>query len=218
MASTGGLPLGNSMMFDYSRMEFNPSVEGDLKKVYPKLEKIMKGVSDKVARYIILMYDKNSPLRDFYRDLNKRKQGACEQAGIKYDSELGEAVRTFRKERKTQRKTKDGDYVDGKTFIEPDEDMLNAITEFLIYQNDRVWVMIITNENAFYEYQKKIMAEVGGEIDKDQLTAVNTKTKIMEAMDAIHNRLEGYYRQMSGDDKDIETALVRRRLTPESQA
>jgi hypothetical protein len=93
------------------------------------------------------------------------------------------------------------------------------ISQYLQYQNSRLWTMIVTNEQSFYEYQRRIMAEVGGDADRDALSAVTLKTKLLEAMDDIDQRLSKYYAQLTGSDSALEDSLTkRRRLSPESIA
>ena len=63
------------------------------------------------------------------------------------------------------------------------------------------------------------MVPVDGGKDKDILQAVEIKTKIMQSMDDIYQRLQRYYRELSGGDENLEDVIVKRkRLRPEDIA
>lgn len=193
------------MRNDYERLEFDPTVKEKLEKKYPKLKELFGDFIDRQMRYVILMYDINSPLRPLYPEIRKRKEWAADIAGYKIDSKEAEELYTLS--------------INIEGVMKPNTPLLDLILKYLSYQNNRLWTLIITNEQAFTEFQQKVMSEVGGDADKDQLSAVNIKTKILESMDAIHRRLDGYYRELSGDDTDLDDALQKKkRMTAESVA
>lgn len=196
---------------DYSQMEFNPLIKRKLLTEYPKLSQIIGERDDKMIRYVLLMYDQNSPLRKYYPDVNKRKDFAAAIAGYDADKDISkiENLKTLTENVTTE---------DGQKIV-PYEELLESISTYMTYQNSRLWTMIVTNEQSFYEYQRRIMAEVGGEADKDALSAITIKTKLLEAMDDIHKRLDRYYSELTGGDQDLETAIMlKKRLSPESKA
>lgn len=189
---------------EFSRMEFNPLIKGKLLDKHPKLKSILKEGDDRMIRYILLMYDQHSPLRHHYPDLFKRKQFAADLAGYDLDKEDVVSVYEFRI------KVEDG--------YEPYEELIELIMKYLKYQNNMVWQMIVSNEQAFYEYNRRVMMPVDGAKDKDILQAVEIKTKIMAAMDDIFQRLQKYKRELTGGDEKLEDVVVKKRLTPESLA
>ena len=198
-------------MVAFRHMEFNPTCSRKIIDEYPALQNIFSVVKDVVARYIILMYAKDSPMKKDYPSLQKRKE-AC--ANICKIPEL-DRQEVFDFVIESSELTEDGMV---KT-VEPNASALNALSGFLIYQNDRLWAMIVTNEQAFYEYQKKVMSEVSADEDKDMLQAIAIKTKLLEAMDDINKRLDSYYDTMTGGDKKVVESLTRKRMaTPESLA
>lgn len=191
---------------DYLRMEFNPTVKKNLTVVYPKLKQIVGSVDDKMLRYVLLMYDQQSPLREYYPELGKRKNFAASIAG--YDLEKDDVTELF----DFKIKNEEDEYV-------PCEAMLELIMKYLKYQNNWIWSMIISNEQAFYEFNQRVMMPVDGSRDKDILQAVNIKTQIMQSQDDIAQRLKKYFRELSGGDEQLEDAIIKRkRLSPESQA
>lgn len=202
----------------FQKMEFNPLVPNKLADEYPKLAEIFGKTDDKMLRYILLMYDITSPLKDAYPELSARKNWAATLAGYK-NNEDADFLKTFTKEVKTPVYDDKGKLKYTSKSVELHEPMLEAVQKLIIYQNNRLWAMIVTNEQAFYEYQRRVMAEIGGDADKDALSAITVKTKIMESMDDIDKRLDGYYKRLtSGDGELEETITKRKRLRPEDIA
>jgi hypothetical protein len=184
---------------EYNKMEFDPTVKKNMTVVYPKLKEIVGTEDDKMLRYVLLMYDINSPLRQHYPELGKRKEFAASIAG--YDLMKDNVVSLF----------------DFKINDEPYEELLDIIMKYLKYQNNWVWSMIVSNEQAFFEYNRRVMMPVEGNRDKDILQAINIKTQIMTSQDEIYQRLQKYYRDLSGGDVDLEEAItVKKRLRPEN--
>jgi hypothetical protein len=191
---------------EFLKVEFNPTVKKNLTTIYPKLKDIVGVVDDKQLRYVILMYDINSPLRHHYPDLVKRKQFAADLAG--YDLMKDDVTTLFEFKIKNDL----DEYV-------PNEEMLKVIMKYLKYQNNWVWSMIVSNEQAFYEYNMRVMMPVDGARDKDILQAINIKTQIMTSQDEIYQRLQKYYRDLSGGDTQLEEVITKRkRLRPEEIA
>lgn len=201
---------------DFLKMEFNPMAKKAVCVEHPKLREIVKlqldkeaekvkSKLDKTVRYILFMYDVNSPMRAYYPDLEQRKTVAADMAGFDWGVDSMEEIFEFKL------KVEDA--------IVPNDDLLNMIMEFLKYQNNWVWTMIVSNSEAFYEYNRRVMMPVEGTRDKDILQAINIKTQIMSSQDDIYQRLQRYYRDLSGGDTVLEDAVkVRKRLRPEEIA
>lgn len=186
---------------EYKLMEFDPTVKKQMTSEYPKLKEIVGSVDDKMIRYVILMYDVKSPIRKHYPELGKRKEFAASIAG--YDLVKDDVVALF----------------DFKINEEPYEELLDMIIKYLKYQNNWVWTMIVSNEQAFFEYNRRVMMPVDGNRDKDILQAINIKTQVMTSQDEIYQRLQRYYRELSGGDSNLEDAIIiRKRLRPEEVA
>lgn len=188
---------------EYRRMEFNPVVKKSLTVEYPKLKGILGEGDDRMMRYVLLMYDMNSPLREYYPELDKRKQFAASMAG--YDLDKEDVTGLF----------------DFKIKVEDEEvaydELLNMIIKYLKYQNNYIWSMIVGNEQAFYEFNKRVMIPVDGTRDKDILQAVDIKNKLMDAQDNIVQRLQKYLRELTGEDDKLEESITKRkRLRPEN--
>lgn len=185
---------------DFSKLEFNPLVKGKVLDKYPKLRATIGDADDKMVRYVILMYDINSPLKSHYPELNKRKEFAADLAGYNVSDDLT-SIFDFKLEDK------------------PNEELLDITMKYLKYQNNMVWQMIISNEQAFNEYNRRVMMPVDGNRDKDILQAVEIKTKIMESMDVIYQRIQRYTKEMFGGDESLEDVITKRkRIRPEEVA
>jgi hypothetical protein len=199
---------------EYKKMEFDPLVKKNIFAVYPKLYEIVKPKFDskdqkvkeridKMVRYILLMYDINSPLRKHYPELGKRKKFAADLAG--YDLEDVSCLFDFK--------------IKVEDEYEPYNELIDMIMLYLQYQNNWVWTMIVSNEQAFFEYNRRVMMPVDGSRDKDILQAINIKTQIMTSQDEIYQRLQKYYNELSGGDEDLDNAItIRKRLRPEEIA
>lgn len=209
--------MGPIMNLDFSKMKYNPDT--DVLKKNPELEGII-GISDlKMVKYILLMYDEKSPMKDYYPDLEKRKDFCAALAGYDNvkDSDTISSLKSMTKEVKIP--VGDPEDQKFKTSIEIWDEFVDAVLNYVTHQNSRLWAMIVTNEQAFYEYQRRVMAEVDGGVSKNSLEAISTKTKLLEAMDDIDRRLESYYNKLSGGDSAIEDMASRkRRTTAESNA
>jgi hypothetical protein len=192
-------------------MEFPPVGKKKLVEQHPKLKTIVGDlVDDKMLRYVLLMYDINSPLKNHYPELAKRKEWAASLAGYDVESEEVKSLYTL-----TIECTETSEDGKEKKVIEPHEELVNMITNIIAYQNNRTWTMIVTNEQTFYEYHKRVMME----ISEDGLKNVQVKTSLLQAMDEIDSRLEVYYRRISGEDGALEDAITKkRRITAESLA
>lgn len=139
---------------------------------------------DQLIRYIIYMYDKSSPLVRRYNNLDRRKQEAAQLAGYSQDDPSLKAYKDFQ-----------------------DQEFSDMVVDFLIYQNNYTWTMLVSNEQTFYEFQKTLLQESSMiRNDKDKINAIASKSKLMEESDKIVERINSYYKQVFVEDKLIETA------------
>jgi hypothetical protein len=208
------MPPKNESHLDFSKMMFDVSAvpQGqDLCNRFQKLGQIKEFQSyphpdrNRVIRYVVMMYDVKSPLRDTYPDLQLRKEAALDLAGFDKNAK--------------------GDYKDEKVHLimdMKDEEVNALIFEYLKLQNSRTWMMIVSTEEMFLEYQKLIMEPIkkkDGEKEKDILAAADIKKKLREECNAMDSDLERFYKKLSGDDLQVEEVIVKKkRSTPESIA
>ena len=194
---------------DFESMDFNPyGVRMDLQKKYTKIQ-IVPGLkraldgprAQELTKYILYMYDMKSPLKDYFPNISVRKTQAADLAGFNLETEENYLDNLY---------NLTGQYA---------EHFVHCISEYLISQNNRLWSMIVSNEQTFYEYQQRLREPVEAEKDKELLQALQIKSKLMEDCNNINERLDGYYRKLFGEDENVSRSVVKRkRLTPEQIA
>jgi hypothetical protein len=183
---------------DFKKMIFNPfKVKGSLKKKYPKMKMFssFQSAEDQMIAYVLYMYDQNTPMKEQFPDLKIRKEQAAILSG--YDL------------------VKDNEKLHEMFFFQSSK-IIDMVDEFLRKQNNRIWSMIVSNEQTFFEYQKKLLSPVEGDRDKDILQALQIKSKIMDDLNTINDRLDSYYMKLYGEDQELlKTIKADKRLTPE---
>jgi hypothetical protein len=153
---------------------------------------------DKLIRYTMVLYDKRSPAIKQFSNLQLRKNEAAIAAGYDLQSDAKILEKLF-------------DFTDKELQI--------LAIEFLKDQNDMYWCMITSNEQTFYEYQKALLSEVTlFTTEKDKLSALQIKAKLMDDCDTIAERVESYYGRVFGDGDANKKAKEQRSFTPEGMA
>ena len=135
------------------------SLEHDLRITNPKMEEMPSWKKHKNSKdfngkvlYILFMYDKKSPFIKKFPDLETRRKNAINESGIE------ESIVTE---------------MTDKLFV-------SMISEFLRYQNDRLWALICMNESIFLQYSNILMQttdDVRG--DKDLVQTIKLKEDVM---------------------------------------
>lgn len=102
-------------------------------------------------------------------------------------------------------------------FVDSDE-MIEMISAFLRYQNDKLWTLICVNEAMFQEYSEIVITKLDRvNNDKDLITAITTKEKVREYMDKTRKDLEAYLNEFYAGDKELEEIHQKMvRFSPES--
>lgn len=176
---------------------------------------------DKLIKYIILMYSKESPVVSKIKDIGAKMEESAFLAGydLEKDADLLSSLYSFKINRTTKPKNWD-DKEQGE--FEPDDNpedimFIEMVSDYLKHQNYLTWSMIVSNEQTFYEYQMALLTEVSSfRGDKDKLSATQVKTKLMEDSDAIERRLKRYYDEVF---PDVEVLKKHRPVyTPEKMA
>ena len=151
---------------------------------------------DKLMRYTMVLYDKQSRLIKYFTNLEQRKREAAILAGYDLDEDAAILTTLF-------------------DFTDPD---LQAVAlYFLEEQNDMCFRLLISNEQTFSEYQKALMTTIKIGDEKDKMSALNIKTKLMEESDRIVERVEKYYTKVYGEGEEKVKAKTKD-FTPESIA
>lgn len=198
----------------YARLTYPiHDAEGSIFDAFPILRQIPgfdKIKDEKVAAYIIYLYDKGSDLPVEIKELSMRKDAAAFEAGFRQD--------------------KDGHWPSKaqKLFDLSNDNTRQLIISYLHWHNHRDITMIHYTESMFWENTALLMRPI---LDKEShgalspadakkvLDAADTKKKLREENMAIKKDLDSLYRDVYGDNEDLLEALMKeRRTTPEDIA
>ena len=142
---------------------------------------------EKLLKYIIYMYDKNTPMRELYQELQERKIECALLSGYSEKKD--------------------------KTILEElynltDKRACELISSFLKYQNHKSWALLVSNEEVLWQYQQELKnPKTDFRQDKEKLEALEIKSKLMNECDSIIKRIEGYEEKIYGDDKKLKDAM-----------
>jgi len=174
-----------------------------VQKSFPNLFKGVK-LPDKVLRYIVFLYSKDSGLtQEFQSNLQERKEAAAIDAGfVKVDGKWPEDILSV-----MEMKSHEGH---------------RTIMDFLKSQKHHIWTEISVTEQELFEFQSLRFASIGDKKkkkntteDKDVLAAAEKKEKLMKACNERIKQLEILYEQFYGDHKELATVEFEEMITPE---
>lgn len=148
-----------------------------------------------ICRYVILMYDPQSPLIKLERDLNSRKYQAAQLSNLKSDPEYLSKV-----------------YSCEHPLVAP-----IAIGYLRFFAKSREYAAIVATEAKYWESITGIMTPVDGKSDKDRLQAIQVKSALSDEIDKDLKRLVDYESKYYAGDESLEIA-VRQKMTPEGMA
>lgn len=188
---------------DFSRMNQAPvSNATELKAFYknfplfmvPDIWEVYDKEPKKIINFILLMYDPESPFVKRYQNVKKRIIAVSDYTGVDKLDKFEEIVGY-------------------QTPL-----MLQFIDMYVKHINSRLWSMIVVADTTFFEYQTQLLTVVGGKDSKDRLTALNLKTKILQAIDDLGARLDGYYSKLYASDAGLEDIIKTKGISPEGIA
>jgi hypothetical protein len=185
---------------------------------YPEFAMYKHADRNYVIRYVIFCYDMGSDLIKKYTDLTKRKEAAALLAGFERNEKTGkfkDEVYNMMNLKKQIVKIKGEEGEKDETEVESNK-IYEMVMCYIKLQNDRLWSMIITTEQAFSEYQGLIMEPVSERGDKDTLAAVKIKDGLMDSCDRMHERISTYYKQLFGDNEDLKEVIKKKPIRPET--
>lgn len=193
-------------MADYSQESFknclfNPLVK-DLTGKYPALIPLLpQGENgEKILKYILFLYDPKSPLIKDSRNIKTRKQEAARLAGFDLQ--------------------KDTDFLDRLYSFKNKEAAAKTVLFLKEFIHNRTWSMIVSHEQTFYEYNERLMKPVEDDKEtkeKDIMSTIVLKSKLVQDLKDIHSTLKEYYKEMFDDD-DLRDKVVNTRISPETMA
>ena len=91
---------------------------------------------DLLVKYVVYMYDKKSPMRRYYSDIDQRKTECAILAG--YDTDENNTALE-------------------KIFNFTDEVAKYLVTEYIKYINDKIWAVLQGNEEVLWQYNQELL-------------------------------------------------------------
>ncbi len=159
---------------------------------------------NKVIRHIIYCYDPGSDFIEKFPNLKERKEACMIEAGFE------------------RNKKDEFDYRCIQIMDLSDETVRDMINGYLRFINNRTWMMLVSTEEMFSEYQKLIMKPIATnseDKEKDILAAADIKKKLREECNLMDEHLKRYYQEIFGDNEDLkEQHTKKKRISPESIA
>ena len=151
--------------------------------------------SDAIMRYLIYMYEPNTPLLKGFTDLSKRIDVAIELSGME-DKHLRSMIKQ------------------NKMII-----VKRMAFELLKHSKNMLWNLIISNEAIFFEAMDNLLNESTETKDKDLVQTLKYKDDLAVKMDKANDRLEKYKRQFyGGDDRLADNHAQISKMSSESIA
>lgn len=152
-----------------------------------------------LAKYVVLVYDPDSPFRIKYPNLDKRKLEVAVWVGydLKEDADRLEDIMSLRS-----------------------AIVAEMVYEFLLTlpKNNKLWMLIISNEETFYEFQRALQSGVEfTKDDRDKLQTISIKDKLLDSSETILARLDALYKKMFEEPEIVDKAQ-KKRITPENMA
>jgi hypothetical protein len=158
---------------------------------------------NKVIRYINLLYSAKSNLVKIYKDdLQIRKEEAAKFAGFE---------------------KKEMDRVESDLFKLENEKIVKMIMRFLIIQNVRLWTVICSIEQSFYNNNELLMSPFLDDEDKDKNSTAVKQKQIRAELIEMMEQLDSLYDKMFNDNLDVKKKFdkddeLKRHLSPEQVA
>lgn len=178
---------------------------GKLSLIVPKFDDdddtiLSKLPQSKICRYIVALYDSKSPLIKGEQNLVRRKEVAAEIAGFDLNKNEEDLAILFECR---------------------DEKVVMYIQAYLRqFSKSMEWAMIQGFEQAFWEYQARLMQPIEKDgKEKDLISAVSLKTKLGVDIQDFYDKYQSALERFYGDDKLLIEAIGQiTRFTPEGVA
>lgn len=181
---------------EFANCAFNPMTKGRITRNYPKLVDILKPEDrtqphiDRLLKYIIALYDPQSPLIYQEKELKFRKIAAAEVA--EFNDEIDAELLS-------------------KMYEGKDELTVRVTILYLKkFVKNRTWAMIQSAEAAFWTATEKLMTSVSE-------TKFDASAQL-DIQDKTHERLDKLYLDFYGNDIDLMRADLDQDISPEKVA
>lgn len=156
----------------------------------------------KQIRYILIMYDKNSPLWLTHPDIVARKKQAALISGFDINSSSSSLE---------------------DVYLLKDKFLARSISSFIRYQHNEKLSALISNEQVLYELQHALREQMNEfKDDKQRIDHFKIKTGLLAEQDKILSLIENYkFSIWQGDEAAYDTVMnieYGRKSTPEQIA
>lgn len=170
---------------DFERLKYNVMVEGDVLEKIPALKKFQSFAEcnsenrNELIRYVVLMYDKRSPIVSSSRSPEAKHLEALSLSGLQRLGDPSEDIINMA--------------------IDLLKDQNDLVWALIVANEGTFW--------EYQRMVAEPVTSFDG--DKDRLSATSLKTKLLKDCDEIAARLEAYYMKVFQDQKTVEKAKIR---------
>jgi hypothetical protein len=184
----------------------------------PSFWEYKDGDINKIIKYIVYLYDKNSPMQVRYPDIKIRRNECAKLAGFTGVMDTFEDLHSL--ERGSYREVighepPDDNGVEEPIYGDMEFPLAKMVTQYCISQKHHKWTIIMTQESLFQEYTQEILLPITRFKDqKQKLDATLVKSKLREELEVIEAKLDGLYTDVFGAKRSIEIARTKA-ITPE---
>lgn len=184
------IPKGDNILDHFEDLRQLHSFSGMKKKTDKGYDR------QKIFRYIVFMYDKNSPFVLRYNSFEKRFEEAISYVGFDKNEDLIKDV-----------------------FNLHDQSIKQMVVEFCILMSDLKWASLMQNYHTYYEIENATLEYVSDvKDDEKRLAALERKGKLLELSDRIAERVEKYEQEIFMGNDNIISEAKSKRVTPEMMA
>lgn len=151
---------------------------------------------DAMFRYLLYMYDQDTPMLKLFPDMVERRRVAYDLSGL-HNKNMQKLL------------------VSGTN-----KGFQRAVFDYLKAQKSALWALIMVNESMFYECMENMMQDTVMEKDKDLLASLKIKGELAEHMEKTQRRLQKYIKEFYNEDAVLVSAhnTVSTRMSSESIA
>lgn len=184
-----------SMVFDVDAIDNSQAILSE----YSKLQDVRGFVEypgtvngelnkDMVIKYVVLLYSTDSILNQRPPlELRQRKLKAADIVGFDRDKKGN-----FKEE------------VVEKLFNLKSSYIIEAVFDYLMFQNTHLWTSICSTEQALMESNKIIMTPVSDEKDKDNVSSMKSKLQLIPINTDTKKLLDNLYKDFFMDNEDVK--------------
>ena len=169
--------------------------------------------ADKVIKYIVFLYDKNSPMQVRFPDIKIRRDQCAQLAGFNGVLESFDDLHTLERGRFQPTVGHHLPNEDGNEepvlgdWIFP---LALMVAQYCTSQRHHKWTIIMTHESLFSEYTQEILLPITAFKDqKQKLDALMVKSKLRLELEVIEAKLDGLYTEVFGAKHAIEVARTK---------